>query len=157
MVSPLAPYMISSGFEVVVVVFNRSIRTERAILEDDRQVVEPERPRQTEPSIGAIIDDDHSRQAHINLASGVVMRMRMEPKRRGRLVDGQNRTPTIAWMNKLLRPAVVIAGHQEPMPMNRCDKVERIFDRHLHFIAAAQADDWPKDRCRVAIGPVGFP
>jgi hypothetical protein len=82
--------------------------------------------------------------------------MRVVPSRRGRLVDLQNGAPALAWINRLMRPAVVIAGHQEPVPMHRCHNVERILDRHLHLIAAAQADDRPKDGCRVAIGPGRF-
>jgi len=62
---------------------------------------------------------------------------RMVPKRRGRLINLQNRAPAFARMDKLLRSAVIVAGHHEAMPMHRRDGVERIFNRHLHFIAAA--------------------
>ena len=36
--------------------------------------------------------------------------------------------------------------------MDRCDRVERIFDCYLHFVAAPHADDWSKNRRRIAIG-----
>src|SRR5258708_40066800 len=38
------------------------------------------------------------------------------------------------------------------MPMHRRNRVERIFDRHLDFIAAAHANDRSENRSRVAIG-----
>lgn len=34
--------------------------------------------------------------------------------------------------------------------MHRCDRVERIFDYYLHFIATPHAYDWPKNRRRIA-------
>ena len=73
------------------------------------------------------------------------MRMRMKPKRRGRLIDLQNWTPCTASVNKLLRPSINVTRYQEPVPMYRRDSVERVFNRHLNFIAAAQANDRPKD------------
>ena len=73
------------------------------------------------------------------------MRMRMVPKRRGCLIDLQNWTPRITSVDKLLRPSVNVAGYQEPVPVYRGDSVERVFNRHLHLIAAAQANDRSKD------------
>src|SRR5258708_26943332 len=52
-----------------------------------------------------------------------------------------------------MRPAVNMSRHQKPVPMYGRVKVKRILDRHLHLIAAAQADDRSKDWSRVAIGP----
>ena len=80
------------------------------------------------------------------------MGVRMKPKRCGSLVDLQNRTPRVARLNKLLWPAVIVAGDQKSMPMNGCDHIERILNRDLHFVASAQADNRSKDRARVAIG-----
>ena len=37
------------------------------------------------------------------------------------------------------------------------DRVECILDRHLDFIAAAHADDWPENWRRVAIGARRLP
>ena len=37
--------------------------------------------------------------------------------------------------------------------MHRRNDIERILDRHRHFIAVAQADDRSEDGCRVAISP----
>ena len=37
------------------------------------------------------------------------------------------------------------------------DRVECIFDRHLDFIAAAHADDWPENWRRVAVGARWLP
>jgi hypothetical protein len=47
-----------------------------------------------------VIDDDHSREAHIDLSGSVVMGMRIKPKRRGRLIDLQDRTPTTATLGR---------------------------------------------------------
>ena len=41
--------------------------------------------------------------------------------------------------------------------MHRCHGVECIVDRHLDFIAAAHADDWPENWRRVAIGSRRLP
>jgi hypothetical protein len=74
----------------------------------------------------------------------------MEPKGRGWLVDLQNWTPALAWTDKLLRPAIIGAWHQETVPMHRGYDVEFILDRHLHFVAAAKANDRAKNRPCVA-------
>ena len=79
------------------------------------------------------------------------MGMRMKPERRGRLVNLQDRAPTIAGINQLLWPSVTITRHQEAMPMHRRNRVECIFDRHLDFIAAAHANDRSEDRRRVSV------
>ena len=83
--------------ESFVVVFNRSIGVELAVLQDKRQVVHAERPRQPKPRVGTVVDDDHPRQPHVDLPGGIAMRMGMEPKRRGGLIDLQHRPPTFAW------------------------------------------------------------
>src|SRR5262249_8730318 len=116
-----------------------------------------ERLRQAQPGVGAISDDDHSREPHIDLSRSIVMGMRVEPKRRSRLIDLQYRAPTIAWINQLLRPSVAVARHQEPMPMHRRDRVECIFDRHLDLIAAAHANDRSEHWRRVAVRSRGLP
>ena len=83
----------SSAFKVLLSYSIEPSESKDAILQNDRQIVDAERPRQTKSSICPIIDNNHSGQAHINLASGVAMRMRMVPKRRGCLIDLQNWTP----------------------------------------------------------------
>jgi hypothetical protein len=51
-----------------------------------------------------------------------------------------------------MRPTIDFSGHQKSMPVHGRVNVERILDRHLHLVAAAQPDGWSKDRSRVAIG-----
>jgi hypothetical protein len=52
-----------------------------------------------------------------------------------------------------MRSAVNISGYQKPVPVHGRVNVERILDCHLHLIVPAQADNWPKDGTRIAIGP----
>jgi hypothetical protein len=45
-----------------------------------------------------------------------------------------------------MRPAVVLPGDQEPVPVHGCVNVESIINRYLYLITAAYAKDWPQDR-----------
>src|SRR6516164_1527726 len=60
-------------------------------------------------------------------------------------------------MNQLVRPTVTVTRHQQAMPMHRRNRVERIFDCHFDFIAAAHANDRSKDWRRVTIGSRRLP
>jgi hypothetical protein len=135
------------GREAASLIFNRSIRSERTILQDHRQVIDSKRPRQAQPSIGSVIDDDQSGETHIDLSTSVVMWMGMEPKRRSRLIDLQDGAPTVARTDQSLWPAIIVTGYQEPVPMHRRNSLDVIFDRHLDFIATAHANDRPQDWC----------
>src|SRR5262245_21528499 len=66
--------------ERIEFVYERSVAIERAILKYDRQIIDAIGARQTETGIRAVIDDDHSRKAHIDLATCVMVQMRMEPR-----------------------------------------------------------------------------
>lgn len=74
------------------------------------------------------------------------MWVRMEPKCCAGLIDFQHQVPDIAWFDGLLRPPVIVAGHEEAMSMHGGERVERVFDGYLHFIAAPHANDWSKNR-----------
>jgi hypothetical protein len=61
--------------------FGRQIPPHRnCVLQDDGQIVETVCARQTERGVGAIIDNDQSGQAQIDLARRVVVQMRMKPR-----------------------------------------------------------------------------
>ena len=79
------------------------------------------------------------------------MRVGMKPKCRGGLIDLQHWPPAFARLNELLRPAVIVTGHQKPVPVHRRGGIEMVLHDHFDFIAATHADNRAQDWCRVAI------
>jgi hypothetical protein len=67
------------------------------------------------------------------------------------LVDLQHRSPALAGLNKLLRAAVIVTGHQKPVPVDRRGGIETVLHDHFGFITATYADGRSQDRRRIAI------
>jgi hypothetical protein len=59
--------------ESLIFIFNRSIRVELAVLQDEGQIVHAERPRLPQARVRAVIDDHHRCEAHVNLPGGVAV------------------------------------------------------------------------------------
>src|SRR5882762_4724753 len=135
----------------IAIVQERPVGIERPVLYDNGHVVDAVRTRQTEAGVGAVIDHDQSREAHVDLPGRVMVQMRMKPGSRGRLIDLESRTPCAAGLDDLVRSAVNISGHQKSVPVHRRVEAEGILDDHLHLVAAAHADSGPKDGPRVTV------
>ncbi|MET4037949.1 hypothetical protein ABIC03_005152 [Bradyrhizobium sp. RT6a] len=96
--------------------------------------------------IVAVVDNDEPRQTEIDLPNRVVMRVRMVPKCRCRLVNREDRSPCLAGVDPLLRPAVRMPRHQQAMPMDGGREMDRVVDDHLHAISTPQSEDRTEDR-----------
>src|SRR5262249_12807904 len=84
------------------------------------------------------------------------MGMRMKPKRRSRLIDVQDRAPTIAGMNQLLRPPITITGPEAPTQSSLRTRVSVFSHPDLVFAAAAHATAGAEERREVAVGRFRF-
>jgi hypothetical protein len=60
---------------------------EAAVLNDDRDVVDPVLIRQVECGRVGIVDDEHARHTAVDVLGGAAVQVRVEPQGGGRLVD----------------------------------------------------------------------
>src|SRR5262245_27390597 len=78
--------------------------------------------------------------------------MRMEPERRGRLINRQLGLPLLSRRNDLMRSAVGWSGDDQPMPMHGDGFRDIIADLRDHRLATPHAYRRPEIGCVDAVG-----
>jgi hypothetical protein len=76
----------------------------------------------------------------------------MVPERSCGLINFDNRTPDVAWINGALGTTVARAWSEKAVPMHCCGNIESVFYRDFHVVAAAHSKHGAKDRRRVPVG-----
>jgi hypothetical protein len=102
----------------VVGLVERAVTVEVLVLDDQRDVVDPVGAGQVEPGCVLVIEDEQTGQAAVDMLLGAAVRMRVVPKRGGRLVDHPRRRPGLARLDRLVRAAVCGGGQVHAMPVH---------------------------------------
>jgi hypothetical protein len=137
----------------VGLVGERTTTAEEFVLQHDRQIVDAVGLRQAAIGVLAIADDHHAGKARIDLRGGAAMQVRMEPRRRFGLPDGKLRGPHATRPDGVVRPAVHLRGHQQPVPVQCGLLFKAVLHPEWDGIAAPDAHDRPQVARRDAPRP----
>lgn len=113
---------------------------EPLVLEQHGNVVDAVASGQSALRAPGLVDDPHAGQSAVNLVVGALVRMRVVPQCRGRLVDAPSRPPGVASFDGLVRASVCDGGHVHAMPVHRGRLGKMVGDAHLDAVASGRTE-----------------